>query len=60
MNVLFECKDFAGPDHLGSAPIESIRNKELVQNYLDKMKYIPYIRKTVTMEPTVGLKLKIV
>ena len=58
MLVLFECKEFAGPDHLGSAPIELISNKEVVQKYLDTMTYIPHIRKTVTMEPTVGLKPK--
>ena len=58
MNVLFECKEFAGPDHLGSAPLELICNKEVVQQYLDKMKYIPHIQRTVTMEPTTGLGLQ--
>lgn len=58
MNVLFECKEFAGPDHLGSAPLEFICNKEVVQQYLDKMKYIPHIQRMVTMEPTTGLGLQ--
>ena len=58
MNVLFESKKFTGPDHLGSAPIELISNKELVQEYLDKMKYIPHIQRMITMEPTTGLLTK--
>ena len=58
MNALFECKEFAGPDHLGSAPLEFICNKEVVRQYLDKMKYIPHIQRTVTMEPTTGLGLQ--
>lgn len=57
MNVLFECKDFPGPEHLGSAPIDFITNKELVEEYLAKMKYIPHIQKVVTytLEPSAGL-----
>ena len=58
MIVLFECKEFAGPDHLGSAPIELINNRELMQDYLDKMEYIPHIQRMVTMEPTARLQTK--
>ena len=29
MDVLFECKDTAGPDYLGSAPLEFICNNEV-------------------------------
>lgn len=55
VHVLFECKEFEGPDYLGSASIEAIQNKELVQQYLDTMKYIPHIERTITMVPTKGL-----
>ena len=58
MIVLFVCNEFAGPDHLGSAPIELINNRELMQDYLDKMEYIPHIQRMVTMEPTARLQTK--
>ena len=54
VHVLFECKEFEGPDHLGSASIQAIQNKELVQQYLDTMKYIPHIERIITMVPTTG------
>ena len=50
--VLFESKQFDEPDHLGAVPIELIHNKELVRDYLDKIEYIPHIKRTVTLEPT--------
>ena len=58
LTVLFESNKFVGPDHLGSAPMDLISNKELVQEYLDKMKYIPHTRRMVTLEPTAGLQTK--
>ena len=58
MNVLFECKDFQGPDHLGAAPVELISNKELVQKYLDETEYIPHIQRVVTLESTSQLHSK--
>ena len=57
MNVLFDCKEVTSPDNLKFAPVEFVRNKELVQEYLSKMESIPHIRTVITMEPTVGLKL---
>lgn len=57
-NVLFECKEFQGLDHLGAAPIELISNKELVQKFLDETKYIPHIQRVVTLEPTSELQAK--
>ena len=51
MNVLFECKHFDAPDFLGSMPIECIKNKELVDEYLINTEYIPHIKSVVTMEP---------
>ena len=47
--VLFESKQFDEPHHLGVVPIEL---KELVRDYLDKIEYIPHIKRTVTLEPT--------
>ena len=35
-----------------------LTNKELVQQYLDTMKYIPHIERTVSMVPTTGLLTK--
>ena len=57
LKVLFESKQFKGPEQLGTAPIGLVLNKELIQEYLDSMESIPHIRKTVTMEPTKGLQL---
>lgn len=57
MKVLFESKDSGGPESLASAPIDMVRNKELVQQYLDNMEHIPHIKRTITMEPTVGLQV---
>ena len=56
MKVLFECKEFDAPYHIGSAPLECISNKELVQEYLDKVDHIPHIQRIVEMEPTKGLQ----
>ena len=52
MNVLFECKRFDAPDFLGSMPIECIKNKELVDEYLINTEYIPHIKSVITIEPT--------
>ena len=49
VNVLFKCKKFEGPDHLGAATIEAISNKELVQ--LNTMTCIPHIERLITMVP---------
>ena len=49
--MLFESKMFEGPDHLGCALIDSISNKELVQEYLKTMVSIPHIEKLITMVP---------
>ncbi len=57
MMVLFECRDFDGPHHVGSATLECIVNKKLVQDYLDDVDHIPHIQKTVKMEPTRGLEI---
>lgn len=57
MKVLFQCKEFEGPEQLGSTPIHMVLNKELVQEYLDNTEHIPHIRKTITLEPTEGLQV---
>ncbi len=57
MNVMFECKDFPGPDHLGSSTIERIINKDIVKDFLKNMEFIPHIRTTISMEPTTTIKL---
>ena len=57
MIVLFECREFDGPHHIGSAPLEYISNKEVVQEYLDKVDHIPHIQKTVKMESTRDLQI---
>ena len=44
MNVLFKCKQFDASDFLGTMPIECIKNKELVDQYLDQTEYIPHIK----------------
>lgn len=54
---MIECKEFDGPHHIGSAPLEYIINKELVQEYLDEVDHIPHIQKTVKMESTRGLQI---
>ena len=58
MNVLFECKHFDAPDYLGSMPVECIKNKELVDEYLMETDYIPHIKTHLTMEPTETLRTK--
>ena len=58
LNILFESRDFVGPEHLGSAGIASITNKELVQEYLDNMEFIPHIQTSITMIPTTEIKVK--
>lgn len=57
MKVLFQCKQFEGPEQLGSAPIDLVANKELIQEYLDSTEHIPHIRRVVTMESTEGLQV---
>jgi hypothetical protein len=57
MKVLFESKDSRGPESLASAPIDMVVNKELIQQYLDSMEHIPHIKRTITMEATVGLQV---
>ena len=49
--MLFESEMFEGPDHLGCAHVDSISNKELVQEYLDSMISIPHIERLITMVP---------
>ena len=46
MKVLFEYKEFEGPEQLamGSAPIDLVINKELIQEYLDNTEHIPHIK----------------
>lgn len=58
IKVLYDCKQFDEPDHLGAARIELFHKRELVQEYLDKMKYIPHIKRTVTMEPSAEIQLQ--
>ena len=58
IHVLFESRDFMGPEHLGSAQISAITNRELVQKYLDNTEYIPHIQTMVTMIPATELKVK--
>ena len=52
MNVLFECKHFDAPDFLGTVPVECIKNKELVNEYLVQTEYIPHIKTLLSREPT--------
>ena len=59
IHVLFESSDFMGPEHLGSAEINLITNKELVCKYLDSVEFIPHIQTTVTMMPTAEIELKV-
>ena len=61
-NILFECKDFDGPEHLGSTVIDCIANKKLVEEYLSTMECIPHFHwvRTMSMESTVGLFTKLV
>ena len=42
---------FEGPDHLGCALVETISNKEVVQEYLKTMVSIPHIERHITMVP---------
>ena len=46
MRVLFESKEFDGPEQLGCAPINLVVNKELIQEYLEKMEHIPHVKKS--------------
>ena len=54
-----ESSDFMGPEHLGSAEINLITNKELVCKYLDSVEFIPHIQTTVTMMSTAEIELKV-
>ena len=42
LQVLFECVH-EGAINLEAAPAHLVQNKELVQEYLDRKKYIPHI-----------------
>ena len=52
--MLFECE---GTNQLESASIHLVKNKELVQEYLDRKKHIPHIQKTVSIQGTEGLQV---
>ena len=54
LRVLFECE---GPTELEAAPIHLVKNKELVQEYLDRKTHIPHIQKTYIMQSTEGLQV---
>ena len=54
LQVLFECDRSTG---LESAPVHSVKNKELVQEYLDRRRHIPHIQKIITMQSTEGLEV---
>ena len=56
MNVLFKCKQFDAPDFLGTMAIECIKNKELVDQYLDQTEYIPHIKTLLTMDKAKNLR----
>ena len=56
MKVLFECKEFDAPYHIGLVHLEFISNEELVKEYLDKVDHILHIQRIVEMEPTEGLQ----
>lgn len=60
MTVLFESKtpecNTPECDQLQTARIQHVQNKELVEEYLAKMEYIPHIKTVITMEPTAGLR----
>ena len=56
LQVLFECKG-SNPENLLSMHIKFISNKDLVQEYLDEMQFIPHFKKVVTMESTAGLSV---
>ena len=56
LQALFECvRD--GSVNLEAAPVHLVKNKELVQEYLDRKKHIPHIQKMITMQSTEGLKV---
>lgn len=57
MQVLFESKEIEGPDQLRLLPIQCVINKSLIQEYLDSTQCIPHIKKSVTLEPTVDIKV---
>ena len=56
MNVLFEAND--QPGKLVSGPVDMVINIDLIQKYLDGIDHIPHIRKSFSLEPTLGLKVK--
>jgi len=56
LQVLFECVHDGSVD-LEVTPVHLVKNKELVQEYLDQKKHIPHIQKMITMESTEGLKV---
>ena len=55
LQVLFECNE--GPNQLEATPVCFVKNKELVQEYLDQRKHIPHIQRTITMQSTEGLQV---
>ena len=56
LQVLFECVH-DGAINLEAAPVDLVKNKELVQEYLDRKKHIPHIQKMITMQSTEGLQV---
>ena len=59
LKVLFETKDQPAPGNLKTVHIESISNKEIVDEYLSKTEFIPHIQTVITMEPTASLQTKL-
>ena len=57
LQVLFECKGTGSNPDLLSMHIKCISNKDLVQEYLDEMQFIPHFKKVITMESTAGLSV---
>ena len=58
LQVIFECKGSSDRhENLLSMYIKFISNKNLVQEYLDAMQFIPHFKKVVTMKPTAELRI---
>ena len=56
LQVLFEYLN-DGVIDLEAASVHLVKNKELVQEYLDKKKHIPHIQKMITMQSTEGFQV---
>lgn len=56
LQVLFESVS-DGSINLEAAPVHSVKNKEIVQEYLDRKKHIPHIQKMITMHSTEGIQV---